>query len=201
MNPVFNALDYGPAAPTGRFLYVEKDKLPELALQYYLLSSDPAAVAKDQRTALPIVSIPFSGTSRILSLPVEPIIAYPNGSVAGEMKGYVQRSILRIYDFGGDGTGEVTVERFVSGLFGRSGSLGKTSVKLNRRGGDDATFPWFGELEELNSCLPFSQHTPCMAFTLRLEIVPVTPGMKYWAFVSTTHNQTHQVTVFAPQPR
>jgi len=34
---------------------------------------------------------------------------------------------------------------------------------------------------------------------LRLEIEPLTAGLRYWAFVSTTNNATQQVTLITPQ--
>jgi hypothetical protein len=34
--------------------------------------------------------------------------------------------------------------------------------------------------------------------TIRVEISPQTPGMRYWAFVSVTNNETQHVTNIAP---
>ena len=36
------------------------------------------------------------------------------------------------------------------------------------------------------------------ASTIRVEIEPVTPGLRYWAFVSVTNNETQHITVIAP---
>ncbi len=33
---------------------------------------------------------------------------------------------------------------------------------------------------------------------LRIEITPITPGMKFWAFASVTHNVTQHVTTVLP---
>lgn len=196
-NPIFTPLNYGPPGPSGRFLYIEKSKAPDLALQYQLVS---AAGLQSPRhfAALPVVRTPFTTVTRILGIPDDPILAYPNGQPAGVMLGYGHRNTLRVYDFGGNGTGQVTVERFVEGLFGRQGTLGKVVLNLDQRYGDDPTFPYFGQLD-LDYCLPFSVHTPCSAFSMRVEIAPVTPGLQYWGFVSATDNSTAEVTVFAPQ--
>lgn len=34
---------------------------------------------------------------------------------------------------------------------------------------------------------------------IRIEIQPITPGMRFWAFVSITNNETHHVTTITPQ--
>jgi len=197
LNPIFTPLSYGAAGASGRFLYVEASKAPDLALQYQLVSS-AGRQAPLHFAALPVVRTPFTTVSRILGIQDDPILAYPNGQPAGVMLGYAHRNTLRVYDFGGNGTGQVTVERFVEGLFGRQGTLGKVVLNLDQRYGDDPTFPYFGQLD-LDYCLPFSVHTPCSAFSMRVEIAPVTPGLRYWGFVSATDNSTAEVTVFAPQ--
>jgi len=198
LNPGFTPLNYGAPGPGGRFLYVEKARVDDLALQYFL-TSQPGPNAVAHVTALPIVRTPLTGTSRLLGIPDHPLIDYPNGQPAGVMLGFAQRNTLRVYDFDGDGSGQVSVERFVSGLFGRQGSLGKVVVNLNQRYGDDPTYPYFGQLD-LDYCLPFSLHTPCSGFDMRVEIVPLTPGLRYWGFVSSTDNTTAEVTLFTPQP-
>lgn len=198
MNPIFTALDYGPPRPTGRFLYVEAVNSDELSLQYFLLSSDAYGDTADQMTALPIVNRPLARKSRILRIPVRPIIEYEGDNLTGRHTGYVYRLLLRIYDWEGDGTGRVTVTPYVEGLFGESGALESSVATLDRRDGDDPTFPWYAELP-LDRCLPFSAHTPCMSFNMRVEIIPETDGMEYWPFVSVTDNRTQQVTVFAPR--
>ena len=35
---------------------------------------------------------------------------------------------------------------------------------------------------------------------LRVEIVPLTAGLRYWAFASVTNNATQHVTTVTPQP-
>ena len=196
-NPIFRPLNYGPPGPSGRFLYIEKTSLSHLSLQYFLAST--GADATRHVTALPVVRVPLTDASRILAIPNNPILEWPNGQPAGEMRGYTHRNSLRVYDFDGDGSAQVSIERFVEGYFGRQGSLGKVILNLDQRYGDDPTFPYFGQLD-LNYCLPFSVHTPCSRFSMRIEIVPITPRLRYWGFVSSTDNITAGVTIFAPQP-
>ncbi len=198
-NPLFFPLNYGAPGPSGRFLYIDKTKISDLSLQYFLTSasgSDP----KGHITALPIVRTPLTGASRILGVPINPILDYPNGQPAGVMLGYQYRNTLRVYDFDGNGSGQVNVARYDSGLFGGSGFLGSVVLNLDQHYGDDPTFPYFGQLD-VNYCLPFSLHTPCSGFNMRIEITPITPNLRYWGFVSSTDNSTAEVIVFAPQPQ
>jgi Domain of unknown function DUF11 len=55
------------------------------------------------------------------------------------------------------------------------------------------THPAYAQ-EELSQLLPLEGLEP-----LRVEIEPVTPGVRLWAFVSVTNNDTHHVTVVTPQ--
>lgn len=55
------------------------------------------------------------------------------------------------------------------------------------------THPAYAQ-EELSQLLPLEGLEP-----LRVEIEPVTPGVRLWAFVSVTNNETHHVTVVTPQ--
>ncbi len=195
LNPIFTALNYGPPVPSGRFLYVEREKADELALQYFLRSSDASGQTADQMTALPIVSEPQTGTTRILRIPIRPILEYVD-TPWGQLRGYEYRIRLRVYDWNGNGSGQVTVTPFVEGLFGENGALTSTTLTLDQRDGDDPTFPWYAELP-IEHCLPFSAHTPCMAFDMRLAIEPLTPDLEYWPMVSVTDNETQHVTIFA----
>lgn len=150
-------------------------------------------------TALPIVREPRSKRARILSIPVEPIIKYEEGTLGGSLAGYRHRVLLRVYDWDGDGTSRVLVKPFVEGFFGEKGGLKTTPLTLDRRDGDDPTFPWYAELP-LDHCLPMSLHTPCMEFSMRVEIEPLSEGLRFWPFVSVTDNRTQHVTIFEPQP-
>jgi hypothetical protein len=197
LNPIFEALNYGPPGPSGRFLYVEKSKASDLSLQYMLVSSGPPD-GTSHVTELPIVRNPLTGLSRILAIPNKVLLEWPNGQVAGEMKGYAQRNTLRIYDFDGTGSGEVEVQLFMENLFGRQGGGAKRIIKLDQRLGDDPTFPYFGQID-MNTCIPFSLHTPCIDFSFRIEITPVTTGLRYWGFVSSIDNRTNVVTIYTPQ--
>ena len=35
--------------------------------------------------------------------------------------------------------------------------------------------------------------------SMRIEVVPLTPNLRFWAFVSITNNETQEVTIVSPQ--
>jgi len=191
-------LNYGPARATGRFLFVEAERYNEVSLQYFLRSSDADKETSDQLTALPVVSTPLNSRSWILTIPISPILTE---DIQPRLLGYRYRNMLRVYDFGGNGSGEVDVHLFNQGFFGRTARLETKRVKLDQRDGNDPTYPFYAEMPIENRCFPRSAHTPCDGANVRVEIEPVSANLQYWAFVSTTDMRTQHVTIFEPQPR
>ncbi|HEX8152273.1 MAG TPA: hypothetical protein VF698_04060, partial [Thermoanaerobaculia bacterium] len=59
--------------------------------------------------------------------------------------------------------------------------------------GDFRSQAAYGEIPSLQALLPALSPS-----ALRLEIEPLTPGSRYWAFVSVTNNDTQLVTVVTP---
>lgn len=198
--PIFDGepLNYGPERATGRFLFIEQARFDEVAIQYYLRSSDATNQESDQMTALPVVSTPLTRRGWILNIPNFPILTeeFPQ-----RLLGFRFRNLLRIYDFEGDGRNEVDVHLFNEGLFGRSGRVETKRVKLDRRDGSDPTFPFYAEVPIENRCFARSARTPCAGALFRVEIEPISTNLQYWAFVSTTDMRTQHVTIFEPQPR
>ena len=56
-------------------------------------------------------------------------------------------------------------------------------------------YPGYAQLSAFETLLP----KPVGTTALRIEIVPVTPGLRYWAFVSVTNNETQHFTTITPQ--
>lgn len=54
--------------------------------------------------------------------------------------------------------------------------------------------PGYGQISDLSTLAPLGD-----AEHLRLEIEPVTPGLRLWAFVTVIHNVTQHATVITPQ--
>jgi len=59
-------------------------------------------------------------------------------------------------------------------------------------GGEFVAFPGYGSLSGITADLASTVDT------LRVEVQPVTPGLRYWAFASVTNNETQDVTVISP---
>jgi hypothetical protein len=68
------------------------------------------------------------------------------------------------------------------------------SLSVERRGADPAYDVGYAELSNLGS-LPELSGTD----RLRIEVQPLTPDLRLWAFISTTNNVTQHVTTITPQ--
>jgi hypothetical protein len=77
--------------------------------------------------------------------------------------------------------------------------LSESRVVLDRRDGDDLSYPFYAELPMDELCNPVSLHIPCGGGPQRVEITPITAGLRYWAMVSGTDNVTQAVTIVYPQ--
>jgi hypothetical protein len=60
-------------------------------------------------------------------------------------------------------------------------------------GEDFPLYPSMAERGNLQDLAEFAGHN-----AVWIEIVPVTPGLRFWAFVSVTNNTTQEVTIIAP---
>lgn len=78
----------------------------------------------------------------------------------------------------------------------RNNVLQKATVRVERRNGDDVTFPWYAEM---NVCLFFSRHTPCIDFGAMIEVEPVSSSSRYFAMVAVIDNHTQFVTIRTAQ--
>jgi hypothetical protein len=110
------------------------------------------------------------------------------------------RSLLRVYDFDpGDGHEvEVRIFRTPSTItFPSPSSLAPDQLLLDtvlqlRNAGLPALYPGYATLS-----IP-DLLTVGINDRLRVEVVPLTPLLRYWAFVSVTNNETQHVTVVTP---
>lgn len=103
------------------------------------------------------------------------------------------RHTLRVYDLDGQ-TGQVLIRLYADGETSpRSTVVSNLSVPEGARITADGlpTHPGVIQLE-------LGQLTPLAGIsTLRVDIEPVTPGLRLWSFVSVTNNETHHVTTFS----
>jgi hypothetical protein len=108
---------------------------------------------------------------------------------------YQERNTLRIYDV--DNTGRLSVDVIFHHVAGVS--LVGPHIEVNRREGDDVSYPTFGELTFNGPCYTAPTGNVCREAELALEIVPSDPTIRYYPMLSTTNNTTQYVTVRGPQ--
>ena len=166
----------------GRFVYVERACAEQLSIS--LMVASPAGIV-----ALPVArerdwrsgKTEFLGTS----------FSYRNLTIpAARLK-------LRVFDFDGTGKGEILVREMLIFYNASSGQR----LLLDRRDGDDAGSPFYGELDIPYPCARITNSQPdCLGFGIRVEIVPLSPGLRYWALLTSTDNETQQIFAPLPQP-
>lgn len=167
-----------------RLLYVDPAHADDL--KFNLRVYDFSRIKKTWGTEVPLVRERDLRTTAIelFPVPLDPMF----------------RLSLRIYDPFRLGNAQVEIRYYVT----RTGQLVATKTAtlsvFERRfnSGVDVSFPGvaeFGNLlvdvPELSSVDPTEQ--------LRIEIIPLTPGLRFWAMVSLTNNDTQQVTLLTPQ--
>lgn len=107
------------------------------------------------------------------------------------------RHTLRIYDI--DGSGETEVDVRILHPNAPGGILSERRVRLGSRDGADASFPYYAQVRIDNPC--FSRgagHVGCVSAFGAVEILPTNAHQKYWAFVTSTHNITHDIALSLP---
>lgn len=165
---------------SGQFFYLRPADARKLRFNARIYDA-----AREERTAgaeVPIVrDADFtSDVIALLNIPVIPEV----------------RHTLRIYD--ADGRDETLVRIRIYSGFESEPRVEvvrglRTLIRQSTTTAFLPTHPAYAQ-EELLPLLPPGPLEP-----LRVEIEPVTPGVRLWAFVSITNNETHHVTVVTPQ--
>lgn len=165
------------------FLYVEKAKVDDVAINLRLF--DAARGETSFGTEIPVVRESEFRTGKTVLVNVPTRADF--------------RQQLRIFGISSpSGGGDVNV-RIFSG--GDTVPLAQTILRIapaeNRDTlpGADAfpRFPGYAEIMSLNALVPATTDR------FRVEVEPLTPGLRYWAFISVTSNTTQQVTLITPQ--
>jgi hypothetical protein len=188
-----------PPSPSGRLLFIEKGKVDDLHLQFWL-KTRPAGAQEHESlwTSIPVVRERDFRTGTVVFPSVaSPWVYLDPQEVIGHPLAQF-RYLLRLYDV--DNRGDVELRVKVEELqFLTPTPLSERIVKLSTRRGSDPSQPYLAELPIDPLCHPFSSHSPCTNATMRITIEPVTPGVRYWAMLSLTNNFTQDVTLFWPQ--
>lgn len=170
----------------GAFIYVNRRLADDLAIQ--LRVRDISRDAENWGTEIPVVRDRNMrrAVTRLLDVPLtagfrQHLRVYGASSPSGEGD-----LVVRFY--AKDGT-DVLAERVVTLL---PGTLDRQPDRLPT---DDQLpeVPAYAEITSLASIVGTE------IGVIRLEITPLTTGLKYWAMVSVTNNSTQQVTLITPQ--
>lgn len=168
---------------TGRFLYVERDRVDDVAINARLVNF--ARMDDNLGTEIPLIR-EREFRARALWL-----VNVPVDTTA--------RQHLRIFGIPSAAQGAVRVRVWAS-----DGDvlLGEASVPLTDAKLDGLTRPYeyphapdFGQVADLRS---FFQIDPRVR-RVRIELQPMTFETRFWAFVSATDNTTQHVTLVTPQ--
>lgn len=183
-------LPEAPVIARGRFLFVNKDVPVAATVNGQEL---PVVRERDVR----------SGKTTLMPLAVTPLLSEldPSSPEHFHLLGYAERYAIRIYDWDSTGNLEVAV-RLIRGFFLAQGAVGEVDVRVDRRDADDPSYPFYAEVDPQKVfaawCYP-GLHTACTPFPAIIQIEPLTPGARYYAFASRTDNQTNQIAIFTPR--
>ena len=72
--------------------------------------------------------------------------------------------------------------------------LAETTVTLVLQGNPDSV-PGYAQFVDLVAVFP----QLAASETIRVEITPISPGLRFWAFAAITNNETQHVTTITPQ--
>jgi len=174
--PESPSTDFAPAGePPGRLFYVHRNVASRVT--FNLRIQDLSRQAQTWGTEIPVIREGefLVGKAQFLDVPI----------TAGF------RPALRIYDVDGTGRTEITV-RFYSYSSPTLLSEMRLPLPVTGRQGNPPLLPGYAELASLGAMFPGEQR-------VRIELEPASPGLRYWAFVSVTNNETQHVTTMTPQ--
>lgn len=191
-----------PGLAPGRFertypgelaVLVHVDRLHAADVQFVSRIRDVSRGARWAGTAVPVIreDAMATGPLRLLNVPIDPLF----------------RNTLRIYALPDLLEGEVEVRYYRLPVFGGTGVdlsvvlLHTQRVRLAdspgnaipRLVGAPVLFPLIGQVANLQDFPELAA-----AGAIWIEIVPLTPGLRFWAMVSITNNETQQVTLVTP---
>lgn len=167
----------GPSA----LLYLHKDTADQVGLS--LRTQDLSRQSETYGTEIPVVRESEFHSDQILLITAPPIDGF--------------RQTLRVYEMD-----QPPAAQFIVRVLNQVGDvLAEVPIQTvwNDPTGTPAGFPrqpGYAEIPVLESILPADE---LMGQSASIVIEPITPGVRFWAFISVTHNETQHVTVLTPQ--
>lgn len=182
----------------GRFLYVERSRIDDLDINLHLSDTSRRPVARG--TQLPVVraSSFLDRTVNILGVPLGP------GS----------RATLRIYSEESEANGRMAIRVLENTDHWEGLQLIRAKTLVDEvaqfdydAASDNCGFafqcpdgvryqPGYIEITDLSQRWPQLNAAATVKFGLRIEIEPLTQGLKFWPMVSVTNDNTHEVTIY-----
>ncbi len=176
-----------PPGLQGHFLFVDRRFAPDVAISVRL--RDLSRQSMTWGTEVPVVR---EGEFRTKNLT---LLDIPTGD------GF--RQVLRVYDLDGSRIEQVNIRVYrldptVVVPFSAQADtlLGERLMSFQIAGPNfSPIYPGYVEVSDLTAIGPLSGTE-----RVRIDIEPVTPGLRYWAFVAVVNNDTQHLTVISPSP-
>ena len=168
----------------GRLIYVGRDNANDVPMN--LRIRDVSRSATNFGTEVPVVreaDLHIDTPIRLLGVPIEPLF----------------RQHLRVYGISSpSGTGVLRVrvfDRDSDVVLGERELLLTPGIGKNIARDDELVgYPSYDEVSDLRVLVPVG-----FVGRVRVEVSSLTSGLKYWAMVSVTNNETQHVTLVTPQ--
>lgn len=169
-----------PSAVPGRILYVTRARIDEASFQLRL--TDVSRSMLSWGTEIPVIREEDfrTGSVELLGVPIDANF----------------RSSLRIYEMSPLASSTFRLSFFEQHT-GVSVQPPVLTMQLNAVASETGEFrlePGYAQILDLSALLTRTHDS-----LLRIQIEPLTPGSRYWAFVGVTNNSTQQVTTLTPQ--
>lgn len=180
----------------GRLVYFERPAVDSVSFTYGLFARGPEA---EHSATLPVVRERdfLRGPFVLGGLSTQPIYDFSAGSPP-ETVGFRTRNHLRIYD--PDHTGRLRVKISVRvDPLSAYGPFQEYDVAVDRRDGDDPSYPMYAEVYLRDLCITAPRGATCRVFSLDIHLEPNDPEARYYVVGSASDNITGQTSVFFPQ--
>lgn len=177
-NQTLSYVPYTPVlslrAPSAKLLHVDDARAGELEVN--LRIQDISRQSATFGTEIPTVRSSSAATK-----PIDLLLVPSDGDF---------RSLLRVYDFDA-AAGHSVLVRLYKPAFSPTNRatdqlLSETTLDFEVPS-DTFDYPGYAQM-----------YVPSGVSPVRIEIVPVTPGLRFWAFASVTNNATQHVTLVSP---
>jgi hypothetical protein len=170
---------YGKFAVPGRIIYLDRASSDNAFLNLRVL--DDSGIAVDAGTEVPVVR-----ERNLLTAPT----TLQNVPLLNT------RLLLRVYDVALT-SAQFRVRVFSQSEVAQTTPLAETTLQASSA--DSGDFHVTPAYAEYPISIFFGPVLLAKDAAVRVEVTPLTPGSRYWAFVSATNNTTNHVTLVTPQ--